>query len=476
MTVGRMKKILTEGEGFTVEYKKCKDKLSSSIYETVCSFSNRYGGHLVLGVDDDGNVLGVSRNAVKGLKADFANTLNNPQKMSPSLFLNLSEVDIDGELLLYAYVPPSPQVQSSNGKIFDRNEDADQDITRYADRIAQIAMSKSSAFTEREIFPYATDNEIRFELVENAKEMALNRMAKHPWAQLSPKEILQSASLLEIDWRTGKMGYNLAAILLFGRDDVIRSCAPGIVTDALLRRVKVDRYDDRLYVETNLIEQYNLLIDFIFKHTNDPFVLIDDARVSVRSWIAREIVSNLLAHREYSRAHIARLIIDNEKIYTDNWNRPITHGPLSLDDFTPVPKNPLISKFFMNIGYADQLGSGMRNLYRYSKLYSGKEPQLIEGDVFKTIVPLPSTQDTPQVTPQVTPQAKPQVIPQDDKLAIVLESCAIPRTRDELQLLVGIADRKHFRNTILKPLLDAGKLCMTIPDKPNSRNQRYVKT
>ena len=30
----------------------------------------------------------------------------------------------------------------------------------------------------------------------------------------------------------------------------------------------------------------------------------------------------------------------------------------------------------------------MRNLYRYTKLYSGGEPELIEGDVFKTIVPL----------------------------------------------------------------------------------------
>ena len=40
------------------------------------------------------------------------------------------------------------------------------------------------------------------------------------------------------------------------------------------------------------------------------------------------------------------------------------------------------------IGYADKLGSGVRNLYKYSKIYSGKDPELIEGDVFKIIVPL----------------------------------------------------------------------------------------
>ena len=40
------------------------------------------------------------------------------------------------------------------------------------------------------------------------------------------------------------------------------------------------------------------------------------------------------------------------------------------------------------IGYADKLGSGVRNLYKYSRIYSGKDPEFIEGDVFKIIVPL----------------------------------------------------------------------------------------
>ena len=44
--------------------------------------------------------------------------------------------------------------------------------------------------------------------------------------------------------------------------------------------------------------------------------------------------------------------------------------------------------FFRNIGYADELGSGTRNLYKYAKLYSGKELQIIEDDIFRMIVPL----------------------------------------------------------------------------------------
>ena len=57
----------------------------------------------------------------------------------------------------------------------------------------------------------------------------------------------------------------------------------------------------------------------------------------------------------------------------------------------------------------------------------------------------------------------------------ILEFCFVPRTRDEIQEFVGISHREHFRAKILKPLLDTGQLRMTIPEKPNSRNQKYVR-
>jgi ATP-dependent DNA helicase RecG len=99
-------------------------------------------------------------------------------------------------------------------------------------------------------------------------------------------------------------------------------------------------------------------------------------------------VSNTLVHREYTSAFPAKVIIENGRIVTENWCMPKRPGRLDPDTFTPQPKNPLLANFFVNIGYADALGSGVRNLYKYTMLYSGREPELIEGDVFKTIVPL----------------------------------------------------------------------------------------
>jgi ATP-dependent DNA helicase RecG len=139
------------------------------------------------------------------------------------------------------------------------------------------------------------------------------------------------------------------------------------------------------------IEAYDKLMDYIARHTLDRFFLMDDQRVSIRTWIARELVSNLLVHREYSKGFLARLIIEQDRIYAENWNRSNAHGRIDPSDFSPDAKNPLLAWFFVNIGRADYMGSGVRNLYKFTKIYSGGEPELIEGDVFKTIIPIAAT-------------------------------------------------------------------------------------
>lgn len=78
---------------------------------------------------------------------------------------------------------------------------------------------------------------------------------------------------------------------------------------------------------------------------------------------------------------------------------------------------------------------------------------------------------TPQVTPQVTPQAVIDVLQKHPGLVTF---CQKPRSRVELQAFCNLKDREHFRKTVLKPLLEAGWLIQTLPDKPNSPKQKYI--
>ena len=50
MTIEFMRDLLSKDEKITVEYKTCQYGIQEDVYETVCSFSNRYGGYIIMGV------------------------------------------------------------------------------------------------------------------------------------------------------------------------------------------------------------------------------------------------------------------------------------------------------------------------------------------------------------------------------------------------------------------------------------------
>lgn len=129
-------------------------------------------------------------------------------------------------------------------------------------------------------------------------------------------------------------------------------------------------------------------MNFGKKHLLDKFFLEDTINRSLRNTILREMVSNILMHREFSSSYTAKFVIEEKRMYIENANRATGEGYITVNNLEPNPKNPIIASFFRNIGYADQLGSGVRNLFKYSKYYSGQEPEFIEGDIFRIIVPL----------------------------------------------------------------------------------------
>ena len=59
------------------------------------------------------------------------------------------------------------------------------------------------------------------------------------------------------------------------------------------------------------------------------------------------------------------------------------------------------------------------------------------------------------------------------KQNLLLEFCADPKSRDEMQAYIDVSSRSHFSKYYLKPLLSSGKLEMMFPYKPKSKNQKY---
>lgn len=388
MTKEEIKKLIASGEKIDVELKESKNTLNKDIYDTVASFNNRTGGHIILGVNDKREIVGVNPAKVDKMIKDFTTSINNPKKVYPPLYLTPEHIVVDGKDLIYIRVPEGNQVCRHGSRIFDRSYEGDVNITDSSELVYKLYARKQGSYFVNKVYPNLTLECLDASIIAKVRKRASIRNQSHSWKDMTDEELLRSANLILIDPQTNREGLTLAAILLFGKDNTIMSVLPQHKTDAIFRVVNKDRYDDRDVITTNLIDSYDRLIAFGQKHLNDLFVLDGIVNVSARDRILREIVSNTLAHRDYSSGFPAKMIIDDEKIVVENSNPAHGIGALDIKKFEPFPKNPPISKVFREIGLADELGSGMRNTYKYTRLYSGTDPIFEEGDIFRTIVPL----------------------------------------------------------------------------------------
>ena len=478
MTPEHLTQLLRAGEGLAVEFKRAREALNRDIYETICAFLNQRGGTLVLGAADDGTVTGIAPEALAQMRKDLANTLHNPQKINPPMPLVPEPVELDGQTLLVLSVPESSQVHSCNNRIFSRNEDGDFDITGHGQLLAELYLRKQVGYSENRIFPHIRLADLRADLIERVRRNVRLQRAGHPWAEMDDLELLKSARLYQRDYQTGAEGISMAGALLFGRDEVVLGVCPHHRTDAIVRVHDLDRYDDRDDIRTNLLESYDRLMAFVNKHVADPFHLEGNRRVSLRDLIFREVVANLLIHREYLNPFPAKLIIQRDRVLTENSNNPHGLGLLRPDDFAPSPKNPAIARVFREMQWAEELGSGVRNLFKYARVFGGQDPILNEESIFRVTVMLPpasqtatSRQPDSEADSGAESEAESEAGSPEQRLLAALSAGALGKA--ELASRLGLPAVSGALNRRVRRLLDAELIEYTLPDKPNSRLQQY---
>jgi ATP-dependent DNA helicase RecG len=150
-------------------------------------------------------------------------------------------------------------------------------------------------------------------------------------------------------------------------------------------------------------------------------------------------------------------------------------------DIYKVPskrRNPVIAEIFHRLDFIERRGSGLKKIRDATASLYGYTDDFVPE--FRS-----TATEFHVILKNMNYDLRTDLVgdlvgaPQDalqDRIQQLLDFCTIPRTRDEMQRFMGLADRGHFRESILRPLLETGRLRMTIPDKPNSRNQRYIRT
>ena len=382
----KIKSIIEQGEGYRIEFKKSLKAVPRNAYESICAFLNEKGGHLFLGVDNDGVIEGIKKDTLQEQLKTLSDDMNNPQVISPTFSVETEVVTIDDKIIICLYIPESSQIHTYKNDVYFRREDGDYKTTN-PQLLMNIAIRKQSGFTENRVFPYLQMEHFEPKCFDLARSLVKVERPNHPWVTMSNEELLHSVKMYLTDIHTNQQGYTFAAAMIFGKETTITSICGHYKTDALCRKDDIDRYDDRDVVTCNLIEAYSRLMDFVRKHTPDRFYLEGDRRLSIRELIFREMVANILVHREFSIKYPARLTIYKETVVSENWTIPQTNGLITPDNVIPFPKNPTIASFFREIGWMDDLGSGIRNMYKYCPIYvKGSLPVMEEGDLFKLTI------------------------------------------------------------------------------------------
>ena len=239
MNVERIAQLISQGEGILVEFKKAKNALPESLFETICAFLNRNGGVVLLGVTDDGKVEGVDPAHAPKMLKELTNLSNNPQKLFPAFLLNAETVEFHGKVLIYLYVPASSQVYRCKSKVYDRSEDGDFEL-KTDEQIKNCYTRKNNSYSENTIYPFLYETDFELGIIERVRRIIQLNRRDHPWNDLSDMDFYRVAGLYRKDYVTEKEGFTMAALLLFGKEEAIQSAIPHYKVDALLRKIDTD--------------------------------------------------------------------------------------------------------------------------------------------------------------------------------------------------------------------------------------------
>lgn len=147
-------------------------------------------------------------------------------------------------------------------------------------------------------------------------------------------------------------------------------------------------------------------------------------------------------------------------------------------------RNPILQKMFMRLGRAEKAGSGVDKIMSGWHFLGWPNPSVREEtrpDYVVLSMPIgkpdkKTGQEKPFITneSQENPARKPGK--KEQRMQQILSFCQEAKSFTEILELTGLKDRESFKHTYIDPLIAAGKLRMTEPDNPTSRNQKYIST
>ena len=436
----------------------------------VCGFANAQGGRLLLGVNDKGQVVGLP-DAAKLLE-DLPNKVRDLLGMVVEV--NLHEEGGEGDLpYLELVVQAYPNPISYRGHYYMRSGSTLQELKGAA--LDRFLLGRQGRTWDGVPLP-------QFSLADvSPPAMARFRQLAQRSGRLDAETLAESdANLLDKLRLKDGAYFKRATALLFAADP------QRFVTGAFVKVGYFQTETELLYhdeVEGDVFHQAQTTLDLLLtKYLKAVISYEGIVRVEtfpVPRAALREAVLNALVHRDYAvtapvqiRVYEDRLRLWNPAVLPEGWTRDTLLGAHSSS-----PYNPALANAFFRAGEIEAWGRGVERIFAACEAAGSPKPVLRyePNDMWLEFAFDPAylkvlragQKQTEPLVAQVTEQVTEQV----ERLIFALGEQTL--SLQELMQALGLSHRPNFLTLHLRPAMQANLLQMTVPDKPQSRLQKY---
>jgi ATP-dependent DNA helicase RecG len=459
MDLNDFKRLVASGEGSQLEFKPSTGELREAL-QTLCAFLNGDGGTVIFGVRPDGTIIGqeVSDQTLREI-TQAMDGFEPPARIA----IDRLQLESGREVLILHADSMSDTIPFTfEGRAYERMASTTRRMPqrRYEQLLLNRAHSRrrwenqeAEGTSLRDI-----DREEVFRVVESARAAGrlVEPVGKDLGRVLDRLGVRRGTTLLR------------AAVVLFGKRFLpdFPQCELRL---ARFRGVDKTEFLDQRQIRAPAFKLLEEALLFCQRHLPlpgriEPGRLERVDRPLIPPDALREIVVNALIHRDYTIAGgaVSVAIFDDRVEVWSAGRLPVGITPDDLvREHDSIQRNPIIAEVFYRAGLIEKWGRGTNRVIAQCR-EAGIAPPEFQEVAGSTVV-------TFRVQVGLTPQVTPQVV-------ALLEAARHPHSREELQGVLGLKDRMHFQKAYLEPLLAAGWLQMTIPDRPRSRLQRYRTT
>ncbi|MDY4255193.1 MAG: ATP-binding protein [Oscillospiraceae bacterium] len=318
----------------------------------ICGFANANGGSLYIGVDDNGQVIGVAN--AKRLLEDLPNKIRDTMGIVADINL-LKEQEKE---YIEITVPSYPVAISCKGAYYYRSGSTNQKLT--GAELESFVLRRRGVTWDNMPLPTFRYSDIDDKVVERFKRWAEKKGRINPRDLDEPKEVLLERLHLT------NAGYLTNAAMLLFSDDPEKWQLGAFVKVGYFDNDADLRYQDEIHGA--LLDQVDRVVEIVQLKYMKAMISYEGIQRIEKYFVPdaalREAVLNALCHKDYASGIPIQISVYADKLYISNCGRLPEHWTTdSLFVKHPSkPYNPNIAHVFYLAGFIESWGRGVEKI------------------------------------------------------------------------------------------------------------------